>query len=110
MGVLGSVFLFLLVQVRARVIHERATGRERRSLRYRTEDERALLDEHGERIIYVELRGNLFFGTVDRLFTEFMPDLERPVWMILNMRRVQYLDMSGLNLFRQMLKRLSARG
>ncbi len=109
-GVLGSVFLFLLVQVKARVIHERATGRERRSLRYRTEEERALLDEHGERIVYVELRGNLFFGTVDRLFTEFMPDLERPVWMILNMRRVQYLDMSGLHLFRQMVKRLSAHG
>ncbi len=109
-GVLGSVFLFLLVQVRARVIHERATGRERRSLRYRTEEERALLDEHGDRIVYVELRGNLFFGTVDRLFTEFMPDLERPVWMILNMRRVQYLDMSGLHLFRQMVKRLSAHG
>ena len=109
-GVLGSVFLFLLVQVRARVIHERATGRERRSLRYRTEEERALLDEHGERIVYVELRGNLFFGTVDRLFTEFMSDLERPVWMILNMRRVQYLDMSGLHLFRQMVKRLSTHG
>lgn len=109
-GVLGSVFLFLLVQVRARVIHERATGRERRSLQYRTEEERALLDEHGERIVYVELRGNLFFGTVDRLFTEFLSDLDRPVWMILNMRRVQYLDMSGLHLFRQMVKRLSASG
>jgi len=109
-GVLGSVFLFLLGQVRARVIHERANAKERRSLRYRTQEERALLDEHGDRIQYVELRGNLFFGTVDRLFTELMPDLGRPVWMILNMRRVQYLDMSGLHLFRQMLKRLSAHG
>ncbi len=109
-GVLGSVFMFLLVHVRARVIHERATGRERRSLHYRTEEQRLLLDQHGERLVYVELRGNLFFGTVDRLFTELMPELNRPVWMILNMRRVQYLDMSGLHLFRQMLKRLNASG
>ena len=109
-GVVSSVFLFLRVQVRARVIHERATGKERRSLHYRTEEERKLLDEHGDRILYFELRGNLFFGTVDRLFTELMPDLDRPVWMILNLRRIQSLDMSGLNLFRQMLKRLSAHG
>ena len=109
-GVVSSVFLFLRVQVRARVIHERATGKERRSLHYRTEEERKLLDEHGDRILYFELRGNLFFGTVDRLFTELISDLDRPVWMILNLRRVQSLDMSGLNLFRQMQKRLSAHG
>jgi len=109
-GVLGSVLLFLRGLVRAPVIHERATGREHRSLNFRTEDERRLLDEHGDRIVYLELRGNLFFGTVDRLFTELMPDLDRPVWMILNMRRVQYMDMSGLHLFRQMVKRLGAHG
>jgi hypothetical protein len=39
-----------------------------------------------------------------------MPDLDRSVWMILNLRRVQYVDMSGLHLFRQMVKRLSAHG
>ena len=41
--------------------------KERRSLHYRSEEERRLLDEHGARIVYIELRGNLFFGTVDRL-------------------------------------------
>lgn len=109
-GVVGSVLLFVRRQVSAPVIHERATGKERHSLLYRTEEERQLLDKHGDRIVYVELRGNLFFGTVDRLFTELMPDLNRPVWMILNMRRVQSLDISGLNLFRQMIKRLDAHG
>ena len=64
----------------------------------------------GQLIKYIPLRGNLFFGTVDRLFTELMPDLDRPVWVILNLRPVQSLDISGFNLFRQMLKRLSAHG
>jgi SulP family sulfate permease len=109
-GVVGSVYLFLLGQRRAPVIHERATGKERRSLHYRPAQERALLDEFGDRILYVELRGNLFFGSVDRIFNELMPDLDRPVWIIFNMRRVQYLDISGLHLFRQMLKRLNAHG
>lgn len=109
-GVAGAVLLFVRRQVRAPVIHVRATGEERRSLHYRNEEERRLLDKHGARIVYIELRGNLFFGTVDRLFTELMPDLNRPVWMILNMRRVQSMDLSGINLFRQMVKRLDAHG
>ena len=109
-GVVGAALLFVRRQVIAPIIHDRATGKERRSLYYRTEEERLLLDEHGDRIVYIELRGNLFFGTVDRLFTELMPDLQRPVWMVLNMRRVQSIDMSGLNLFRQMIKQLDAHG
>ena len=109
-GVLGSTVLFLRGLVGARVIHERATGTERRSLQLRIQEEARLLDTHGERIVYVELRGNLFFGTADRLFNELLPDLDRPVWMILNLRRVQYLDISGLHLFQQMIKRLHAHG
>lgn len=109
-GMVGTVLLFVRRQAGAPVIHERATGKEHHSLLYRTEEERTLLDKYGDRIVYVELRGNLFFGTVDRLFTELIPDLNRPVWMILDMRRVQSLDMSGLNLFRQMIRRLDAHG
>ena len=109
-GVLSSIFLFLRRLVAAPVIHERATGKEWHSLQFRTAVERGLLEAHGDRIVYVELRGNLFFGTADRLFTELQSDLDRPVWMIINMRRVQYVDISGLHLFRQMIKRLDAHG
>jgi SulP family sulfate permease len=109
-GVVGTVLLFVRRQAGARVIHEQSTGKEHHSLLYRTEEERGLLDRHGDRIVYVELRGNLFFGTADRLFTDLLPDLNRPVWMILNMRRVQSMDISGLNLFRQMIERLDAHG
>ena len=109
-GVLSSIFLFLHRLVGAPVIHERATGKEFHSLQFRTAEEYGLLETHGDRIVYVELRGNLFFGTADRLFTELLPDLDRPVWMIINMRRVQYIDISGLHLFRQMIKRLHAHG
>jgi sulfate permease, SulP family len=109
-GVLGSVALFLRRLVTAPVIHNRTTGKHHRSLQYRTEEESELLETHGDRIVFVELRGNLFFGTADRLFAEMLPDLDRPVWVIINMRRVQYVDISALHLFRQMIKRLHAHG
>lgn len=109
-GVVGSVLLFVRSHVNAPLVHDRLTAKDHHSLLYRTEEERELLDKHGDSIVYIELRGNLFFGTVDRLFTELMPDLNRPILLILNMRRVQSMDMSGLNLFRQMIKRLDAHG
>lgn len=109
-GVLGSVALFLQRLVGAPVIHNRTTGKYHRSLQFRTEKESELLETHGDRIVYVELRGYLFFGTADRLFTEMLPDLNQPAWVIINMRRVQYVDISGLHLFRQMIKRLHSHG
>ncbi len=109
-GVVGSVFLFIRGQLSLPVLHERATGGERRSLKERSEEERLLLDQNGDRIVYVELRGNLFFGTADRLFTELMADLERPVWMVINMRRVQHIDTSAMYLLRQMAARLRRNG
>ena len=109
-GVLSAAVLFIRSQSRATVIHERTTGRERRALRHRSKKENTLLDKHGDQILCIELRGHLFFGTVDRLFTELLPDLKRPAWIILNMRRVQSLDMSGLNLLHKMMILINAHG
>ena len=109
-GAVSAAVLFIRSQSAATAIHERATGKERRSLRHRTKEESKLLDALGDRILYVELRGHLFFGTVDRLFTELYDDLRRPVWIVINMRRVQSLDMSGLNLLRQMTALITANG
>ena len=83
------------------MIYARSTGKEHRSLQVRTETVSSLLDRHGDRIVCVELRGNLFFGTADRLFSELLTDRDRPVGMTINMRRVQCVDISGLRLFRQ---------
>jgi SulP family sulfate permease len=109
-GALGAMLLFLRDQIRADMIHSRSSGREMRSLRLRGTEDHALLDEHGDRIVYIELRGHLFFGTVDRLFTELATLLERPVWIVINMRRVQSIDLTALDLFRQMELRLRSHG
>lgn len=110
MGVLGSALLFIRGQLLQPVLHDRASGNERRSLKERCEEERLLLENSGDRIVYVELRGNLFFGTADRLFTELMPDLDRSVWMVINMRRVQHIDTSAMYILRQMAARLRRNG
>ena len=57
-----------------------------------------------------ELRGNLFFGSVDRLFTELEADLDRPVWMILHLRRVAQVDLTGMVILQQIARRLNEHG
>ena len=109
-GLAGSVLLYIRSQVRVPVLHDRASGRNHRSLQDRSDEENQLLNEHGERIIYVELRGNLFFGTADRLFNELLDDLEKPVWIVINMRRVQHIDSSAVHLLGQMAARLQKNG
>ena len=39
-----------------------------------------------------------------------MSDLERPVWMVINMRRVQYIDTTAMYFLRQMANRLRRNG
>jgi SulP family sulfate permease len=109
-GVAIAVALFVHAQVRAPVIHRRSTAVERRSVRERSDAERELLDRHGDRIVLYELRGNLFFATTEQLHSEIAPDLDRPAWIVLNLRRVHQVDLTGIKLLQQIANRLHDNG
>ena len=109
-GVAIAAVLFIREQVRAPVIHRRATAEQMRSIRKRPDQERAILDANGSRIIVYELRGNLFFGTADRLIDELGVDLKAPNWIILHMRKVTQVDLTALKLLRQIAERLNEHG
>lgn len=109
-GALGAMLFFLHDQIRAQTIHRRSNGRECRSLRLRSQEDHRLLDEHGDRIVYLELRAHLFFGTIDRLFNELAKLFEQQLWIVVNMHRVQSIDLTAMDLFRQMTMRLRTHG
>lgn len=109
-GVGLAILLFIRDQIRASVLRRRATLKELSSKTQRLESERTLLAEHGDLGAVFELQGNLFFGTTDQLFTEVERDLQLRRWMLFDMRRVQSMDYTAANLFRQMHARLSERG
>jgi SulP family sulfate permease len=109
-GVVIAIVLFIREQARTSVLYRRSTGDQRHSVRLRTAREHALLEQHGSRIVLCELRGNLFFATVDRLFEELRPDLERPAWVILHLRRVSQIDLTGIHILHQIATRLHAHG
>lgn len=109
-GVVIAIVLFIRAEAKTSVIHRRSAGTQRHSVRLRTEKERALLEQHGGRIVIYELRGNLFFATADRLFEDLLPDLDRPAWIILHLRRVSQVDLTGINILHQIATRLHAHG
>jgi len=109
-GIGLAIVLFIRDQIRGSVLRSRATLASVSSKTRRLEQERAELAAHGEEAEIASLQGNLFFGTTDQLFTELERDLGRRTWLLLDMRRVQSLDYTAANLFRQMHQRLEERG
>ncbi|MEX2480534.1 MAG: SulP family inorganic anion transporter [Gammaproteobacteria bacterium] len=109
-GVAIAIGLFIREQIKAPVIHRRSTAREIRSIRARPDDEREQLHRHGQRIVVYELRGNLFFGTADRLIDELGADLDAPNWVVLDLRKVTRIDLTAVKFLQQIANRLHDRG
>ncbi len=109
-GVGLAIILFIRDQIRISVLRRKASLIEVSSKMHRLEAERELLAQHGELGAVFELQGSLFFGTTDQLFTQLERDLSTRRWMLLDMRRVQSMDYTAANLFRQMHGRLAEHG
>jgi SulP family sulfate permease len=106
-GIGLAILLFIRDQIRGSVLRRRATLKEVSSKTHRLESERELLQQHGELAAVFDLQGNLFFGTTDQLFTEAEQDLRLRRWLLLDVRRVQSMDYTAANLFKQMHNRLA---
>ena len=109
-GVLIAAAQFVTAQARAPVVLRRATGATMRSQRMRSQEERAVLDRHGDAVVAYDLRGSLVFATADRLLEELLPDLERGARVVISLKRVAHVDLTGVNVLRQIAARAHARG
>ncbi len=109
-GVCLAILLFIRDQIRGSVVLRKFDLREMRSMRRRLPEPMALLAQHGEQAVVVQLQGNLFFGTTDQLFSELEADLNRSRYLLLDLRRVQSMDFTAAHLFEQMHQRLRERG
>jgi len=106
LGIGLAILQFVSAHIQTPVIHRRSNIEQHPSLRRRSEEERDLLNKHANRIIIYELTGNLFFGTVERLFEEMNIDLNRSAQIILDMARVQQVDLTAVKMLQQMADQL----
>jgi SulP family sulfate permease len=54
-----------------------------------------ILEQRGDRTVIFELQGSLFFGTTDQLYLQLEPELKKRSYIILDMRRVQLVDVTA---------------
>jgi len=109
-GIFLAILLFIRDQARSSVIDNKRDLRAVHSKRRRLLAEREILDTFGTEAVAVQLNGNLFFGTTDKLFTELEPDLAGCRYVLLDMRRVSSMDFTAAHLFEQMKARMADSG
>jgi SulP family sulfate permease len=100
-GIALAVVLFIREQIGGSVVRRKLLGNETFSKRIRTHDEMEILTEHGSRAAIIELQGSLFFGTADQLYRSLEPELKTRDFLILDMRRIQTVDVTAAHLLEQ---------
>ena len=109
-GILLAVVLFIREQIRGSIVRSKAYGNQMFSKRVRLPDEMAILEKRGDHTAIFELQGSLFFGTTDQLYTTLEPELKTRTYVILDMRRVQSVDLTAVHILEQIEATLAERG
>lgn len=94
-GVVLAILLFVREQTGGRVVYRKAYGNKTFSKQVRLQDEMRVLEKHGDQAVIFELQGSLFFGTADQLYCALEPELKTRNYVILDMRRVQSVDITA---------------
>jgi len=109
-GVALAIFLYVREQTSSSIVYRRNLGHQRFSKQVRLPDEMKLLTEQGEQTAIFELQGSLFFGTADKLYRAVVPDLKARRYIVLDMRRVQSVDVTAAHVLGQIEDALRERG
>lgn len=100
-GILLAVVLFVREEITNRIMRRKSYGNETFSKQIRVQEEMEILARHGNQSVIFELQGSLFFGTADQLYTMLEPELKIRRYIILDMRRVQSVDMTAAHMLEQ---------
>ncbi len=106
-GIVLAVVLFIREQIGGNVVRRKLYGNETFSKRVRTQEEMEILVERGSRAVVVELQGSIFFGTANQLYTALEPELKTRDYVILDLRRVQTIDVTAVHMLDQVKDMLS---
>ncbi|MGE5467022.1 MAG: SLC26A/SulP transporter family protein [Ignavibacteria bacterium] len=108
-GVVLAIMLFVREQIGGSVVRRKLAGNETFSKRVRTHEEMEILLERGDHAVVVELQGSLFFGTANQLYSALEPELKLRDYVILDMRRVQTVDVTAAHMLDQVKDMLAER-
>jgi SulP family sulfate permease len=88
------------------VINRKFTGDITHSKKVRNLTQQDILQDIGREIVIFELNGPLFFGSADKLASEIEISMEDATYCILDMKRVNEIDSTGVDILIQIIKML----
>jgi SulP family sulfate permease len=97
-GIALAVLLFIREQIGGSVVRRKTYGNQTFSKRVRVQTEMKTLEAHGDASVIFELQGSLFFGTTDQLYSALESELKTRTYVILDMRRVQSVDVTATHM------------
>jgi sulfate permease, SulP family len=109
-GVAMSILLFVREQVGGSVVRHKSFVHHRSSTWSRSEAERRMIEQNGEKAIIFELQGSLFFGTTYELYSTLEPEIKNRDYILLDLRLVQSVDITAVHMLIQVRDMLSERG
>lgn len=109
-GVAMSIMLFVREQVGGSVVRRKTFVNQRSSTWYRPEAEMRVIAQKGDMAVIFELQGSLFFGTSYELYSLLEPEIKMRDYLILDMRRVQSVDITAAHMLNQVRDMMVERG
>ncbi len=109
-GVALAIILFLREQIGGSVVRHKFYVNQMSSSWHRPEAETRVLEKKGDQAVIFELQGSLFFGTTQQLYSQLEPELKSRNFVILDMKRIQSVDVTAAHLLSQVRDSLAERG
>jgi SulP family sulfate permease len=100
-GIALTMLMYIREQLSSTVIHRKVYGNRLFARHRRSTVQMKRLEQRGDQSVILELQGSLFFGTKAQLFAALEPEFPKRTYFILDMRRVQGLDVSVAYLLTQ---------
>jgi len=100
-GIALALMLFIREQINSSVVHHKSFGNQLFSKQVRLPEEMEILRTEGECAAILELQGSLFFGTADQLYRAIEPELKERTYVMLDLRRVQAVDVTAAHILEQ---------
>lgn len=106
-GIVLAILLFIREQLSSSIVRRKSYGNMSFSKRNRPEVEMRILEERGDQTVFIELQGSLFFGTTDQLHSALEEEIKTRKYIVLDMRRVQSIDLTAAHLLEQIRDQMS---
>lgn len=109
-GVAMAIFLFLREQIGGSVVRHKVYVNQMSSTWHRPEAEMRVIAQKGDQAVVFELQGSLFFGTTQQLYTDIEHELSTRNYVILDLRRVQSVDVTAAHMLLNVRAAMQERG